>query len=251
MTEQARSKDTRIARAQSATKPVLMAIALTAAACAAVAFAYTKLAAVPEPKACHCVDAASSSEKGPQSGELVRAIAALANAKVEETPTQPSVLRVVEMPAQLARDSSGAFEPSAEERQAKEQADADALDAQLGAEEVDPFWAPRTERATADAVARLGNDLRVAEVTCRESLCRARLIHRDARLAASDLEGLLNMSVIGGEAMVISPPGEAGGTVLYFSRKGMSLSVLQPPVYLGQLPTPGPDDLEPPSEALP
>lgn len=249
MTEQARSKG--MARAQSATKPVLTAIALTAAACAAVAFAYAKLVPGPAPKACHCVDAASSVDKGPQSGELVRAIAAFAKAKVEEAPAQPSVPGVVEAPAQLANDPPDAFEPSAEERQAKEQADADALDAQLRGEEVDPFWAPRTERATADAVARLGNDLRVAEVTCRESLCRARLIHRDARLADADLEGLLNMSVIAGEAMVIRPPGDAGGTVLYFSRKGTSLSVLQPPVYLGQVPTPGPDELDSPSEARP
>jgi hypothetical protein len=251
MREAAHSKDADSARAPSATNAVLVAVGLTAAACALVAFAHAKLYPPPEPKRCRCVAPASSVDVRPQNGALVRAIAALASARVEVQPAEPSAPCVVEPHGDVAIATAEAFEPSFEERRAKEQADADTLDAQLASEEADPFWGPRTERATVDAVARLGNDLRVTEVTCRESLCRARLIHHDARLAGADMERLLSIPVIAAQAMAVAPPGGAGGTLLYFSRKGMPLSVFQPPVYMGQGPIPGSDGLDPPSEAQP
>jgi hypothetical protein len=236
--------------ASSATGPVLVAIVSTVAACALIAFAYAKFFPAPKHASGRCVDSASSTAAAaPQTETLLRAFTTLASTSAEETPRQALAPQVAEEPAEVT--SGEVFEISPEEARAKEKADADTLDTRLASEEADPCWAAQTERATRDAVARLGNDLRVADVTCRESLCRAHLIHHDARLADEGLERLLGIPVITGQAMTYIPPGEPGSTVLYFSRKGTSLSVFEAQVEMGQPPPLDTNEGEPAAEAPP
>jgi hypothetical protein len=238
------------ARAASATGPVLVAIVSTVAACALVAFAYAKFFPAPKPARGRCIEPASSAgAAAPQTETLWRAFATIASTSTEETPRQPLAPPVAELPAEATRGD--VFEISPEEARAKEKADADALDTRLDSEEADPCWAAQTERATRDAVARLGNDLRVADVTCRESLCRARLIHHDARLADTDLERLLSIPVVASQGLAFLPPDAPGTTILYFSRKGTSLHVFEAPVEMGQPPPPDTNEGEPAAEARP
>lgn len=135
--------------------------------------------------------------------------------------------------------------PSKEEAAAQLKADAYTLDQQLKAEEVDPVWSPKLERQTTEAIARVGASVRLDEVTCRETLCRAKISHLDPKRHDDDLDMLLTLPVVAGQAMAVSPSNDDRSTVLYFSRRGTYLSVLQTPTQ-SSLPPP-----EIPPEAMP
>lgn len=159
------------------------------------------------------------------------ALTTIASAR-RELPAVPAGPALAEVPPERAPPAAEPPAPpvpvSKEELLAKQKADAHTLDVQLGSEEVDPVWAPKVERATTEALARLGGNMRLEEVTCRETLCRARVAHADPSAHDQDVERLFNLPVLAGQAVALSPADDPRNTVLYFSRKGTTLSVLQP-----------------------
>lgn len=161
-----------------------------------------------------------------QNGELRRAfLAALAqDSRCDETrarePDEPA-------PPELPLVNQEDLEiPSAEEIVAQEKAEVVSLQGELSQEQVDPVWAPATEQATARAVAAT-ESMNLEEVTCRKSLCRVRVTHRDLAKREDDVEKLLATMPAGGQARVYAPSDDAT-TVMYFSREGMLLSVMTP-----------------------
>jgi hypothetical protein len=229
------------------TKAVPVAVMLTIAACGLCVLGYAMIVRDRGGASCSCVDADADCSPGRTSPSaraaesMTAALATIAAAKSR-----------LEIPAAQAGSPDGsapAAEPPAppvvisrEEALANQKADAHRLDTQLGSEEVDPVWAPKIERATTEALARLGGNMRLEEVTCRETLCRARVTHVDPRGHDQDVERLFGMPVLAGQALVLSPADDPRNSVLYFSRKGTTLSVLQPEMRM--LPPAGmdPDD---------
>jgi hypothetical protein len=121
--------------------------------------------------------------------------------------------------------SNDVVAPSREELVAQRKAEAATLDAQLDREPVDAHWAAQVERDAANAILRLQKNVRLEAVTCRETLCRAKVTHLDPGREDEDVEGLLNMPIGFGQAFVT--PNEDQSTSVYFSRAGKTLSVLQ------------------------
>lgn len=119
---------------------------------------------------------------------------------------------------------------SPEEVLARQRAEAASLQGDIDREPVDPVWAPAAERAAALAVTATPS-LHLEDVTCRESLCRVRVTHRDITKREDDVEKLLRLTPAGGQARVYSPTDDPT-TVMFFSRKGTMLSIFAPPVPL-------------------
>lgn len=194
---------------------------------------YTRFLRASGVAACRCIEVQETvCPPAPleRSETLPLALAALAAAK---TASEVSAAGVAPDKGQARVDSPGGDDhsppPSKEEILARERADALTLDTELSTEEVDPFWATKFERETTEAVGRLGPHVRLDEVTCRETICRARVRHLDPGARGADVDRLLSLPVIAGQAVAYAPPENEAATVLYFSRKGTTLSVLQPP----------------------
>jgi hypothetical protein len=83
-------------------------------------------------------------------------------------------------------------------------------------------------------------------VICRETLCRAKVSHLDPKTHDDDVEKLLNMPMVAGQAMAVAPSNDDRSTVFYFSRRGTYLSVLQPEAHLS-LPPEMPPEVMPSS----
>lgn len=141
-------------------------------------------------------------------------------ARTDSPSTVPSDLPPQPPPPE-ARD-----DPTPEEIVAQEKAEVVSLQGEISQEPVDPVWGPATEQATARRVAAT-QSMHLEEVTCRESLCRVRVTHRDLAKRDDDVEKLLQTASPGGQARVYAPADEPT-TVMYFSRKGMLLSVMSP-----------------------
>jgi len=212
-------------------KPVvLLSVLLTALLCALCMVGYTRLFLSSTDGRCSCTatDVSTSlAGQATRNESLTLALASITSAKqVEERfpvkDAEPSGAR----PASSPTFDGPAM--SKEEIAAKEKADAHTLDLQLLSEQVDPIWASKVERATAEAMVRVGSSVRLDEVSCRETLCRAKVTHLDPKTHEADLDGLLSMPVIAGQAIAFAPSNDDRSTVLFFARKGMSLSVLQP-----------------------
>jgi len=219
------------------TKAVPVAVVLTVAACGLGMFGYSMIVRDRGPATCSCVapDAEGSPGRRGSSARaesMNAALATIAAAQREpETPPGASLPNVpAESPPPAPDQPTPPVAPSKEELLAKQKADAHTLDAQLGSEEVDPVWAPKVERATTEALARLGGNMHLEDVTCRETLCRARVTHADPRAHDEDVERLFSMPVLAGQALALSPTDDPRNTLLYFSRKGTALSVMQPPM---------------------
>jgi hypothetical protein len=225
----------------TSTKAVPVAVMLTVAACGLCMFGYDLIVRDRGAATCSCVapDAegspgrSSTSARAESMNAALAAIAAATREPAQAGPGLPNVLPENPPPVQPPPPVAA----SKEEILAKQRSDAHTLDAQLGSEEVDPVWAPKVERATSEALARLGSNMHLDEVTCRETLCRARVSHADPRAHDEDVEHLFNMPVLAGQALALSPADDPHNTVLYFSRKGTMLSVMQPPIRV--LPPPG------------
>jgi hypothetical protein len=211
------------------TRAVVIAVASTIAACALCVFGYTSL--LGDTRSDKCVDADSPSSllsagRTARNESVTVALAAIAAASSRSeprgTPPEPSQAPAEEPEAPAIVSKEAIL--------AKDKADAASLEKQFRAEEVDPFWAPKMERAVTEGVARLGVNLKVAEVSCRETICRARVAHADSRTREQDVDGILTMVANAGQAFAYSPPGEDATTVLYFSRKGSTLAPFQPPM---------------------
>jgi hypothetical protein len=187
-----------------------------------------------EPGACHCdepgttggTDASRQAQLVDQNVELRRALlAALARGSgCDDTAVEPSA---PPSPADLVEENDF-VPPSPEEIAAQQKTEMASLQKELNEEPVDPVWAPRTEEAAARAVAAT-ESMQLEGVECRESLCRVRVTHRDVAKREDDVEKLLAAMPVEGQARVYAPTDETT-TEMYFSRKGMRLSVLSPPV---------------------
>ena len=217
----------------SSTKAVPVAVVLTIAACALCMVGFRMIA---RDRSAACLTPEGAQDRtGPdaRAESMAVALATIAAAKQEaDSPATQAGARLpnvpADSPAPKAEPTAAPVAISKEEILAKQKADAHTLDTQLSSEEVDPVWAPKVERATAEALAKLGGTMHLDEVTCRETLCRARLTHGDPRAHDEDVERLFNMPVLAGQALTMSPSDDPRNTILYFSRKGTTLSVMQP-----------------------
>lgn len=224
---------------------VLMSIFLTAILCMLGMTAYQWLSASSRPERAACTPAEELTGPATENARresLAAALASIASARSgEQKPLTKEVAAESSKRAADARNQPFYEQPLSEaENLAMQKADAHTLDTQLASEEVDPVWAPKLERATVDSLTRTGRTMHLDEVTCRETLCRAKVTHLDPRTHDEDLNRLLDMEVLAGQALAFSPSKDGRNTVLYFSRKGMSLSVLQP-----SMPMPPPELLGP------
>ncbi|HEX2660641.1 MAG TPA: hypothetical protein VHU40_20310, partial [Polyangia bacterium] len=95
-------------------------------------------------------------------------------------------------------------------------------------------------------IARAGSSMHLDGVICRETLCRAKVSHLDPKTHDDDVEKLLNMPMVAGQAMAVAPSNDDRSTVFYFSRRGTYLSVLQPEAHLS-LPPEMPPEVMPSS----
>lgn len=231
--------------APRASKPVvLIAVVLTAALYTLCLIGYRRLTRPAPSVACAC--APDEGASGPPAREarsesLSWALASIATCK----PDAPQAVAAPE-PGARPPDVTPKPEPpedpmSKEEILARQRADAFTLDAQMRSEEVDPVWAPKLERATTEFLSKVGKTMHLQEVTCRETLCRVKITQLDPKAREQDLDRILTMPVITGQAIALTPNNEQD-TVLYFSRKGTLLSVLQPPVRMPPLPSLDPDE---------
>jgi len=172
-------------------------------------------------------EATEPGPRTPRPQALARALVSIASAEPEERPSTTRELEPSQ--AEVPRDPPTEASPvSKEEAAAQQKADAFTLDQQLQTEEVDPVWSPKLERQTTEAIARAGSSMHLDGVTCRETLCRAKVSHLDPKTHDEDVEKLLNMPVVAGQAMAVAPSNDDRSTVFYFSRRGTYLSVLQP-----------------------
>lgn len=238
----------------SATKAVPLAVMLTMVGCGLGVLGYTQILRDHGAASCSCMadadDSLGRQSPRPRYEAMTAALATIAATRSEpEIPAVPAG----PAPAKAADDSMNAPEAespgpgeprSKEELLAQQKADAHTLDTELAAETADPVWAPKIERVTAEALAKLGGKLHLEDVTCRETLCRVRVTHADPSARDQDVEALLGLPLPAGQAVALSPSGDPRQTALYFSRRSTTLSVLQPPMRM--LPPPGvsPDDLK-------
>ena len=228
-------------------KPVVvMTVIMTSAFWLLCMIGYAKLRTIPSGTGHGPTEEASDPAlRTPRPRALARALVSIASA---EPGQQPSTTREAEpIQAEVPRDPVSEAGPvSREEAAAQQKADAFTLDQQLQTEEVDPVWSPKLERQTTEAIARAGSSMHVDGVTCRETLCRAKVSHLDPKTRDEDVEKLLNMPVVAGQAMAVAPSNDDRSTVLYFSRRGTYLSVLQPATQ-PSLPPEMPPEVMPPS----
>lgn len=217
-------------RPVSTTRAVVVAVFSTVAACALCGFAYNRLLGAPADKS-PCVEVEDKS--GARRESLARTLTVLA---AERTVREASAKKPAPTPAAPPAAEAGGtikeLEISQEEVLARQKADAYTLDAQLASEEVDVQWAAKVERQMTDGIERLGPKMHLEDLTCRETLCRARITHGEPNARGEDVESLLSLSIFPGQAVAYGTPDDRRSTVLYFSRKGTTLSVLQPPVHM-------------------
>jgi hypothetical protein len=231
-------------------KAVVIAVVSTFAAELLCVVAYRHFIGPPKVNPCSCtqdpVGAAASPRTAAQES-LTVALATLAAANTGRTPGEVEAPGIPAPPVESGSEatdppSPAPAPPTKEERAVREQADVWTLDEQLRTEEVDPRWASKSEAAVTEFIGR-DPSLHLDEVTCRETLCRARVSHLDPGAHDSDMERLLAMPFIEGQAATYSENGDPRTTLVYFSRRHNPISVLQEPVVLQ--PPPGTLTAEP------
>lgn len=228
-------------RPTGTTRAVSLAILSTVAACALFVLAYDRMrGGPPRGDRCPCVEAEGLEDASAlaRRESLARSLTALAVEKTKRgsVEIEPGPSRAV-APANPPSEGSDELEVSKEERLAKQKADAYALDTQLGSEEVDTRWGAKVERQLTEVFARLGPKLHLDDLTCRETLCRARITHLDPNARDDEVERILSLGIFPGQATAYGSPEDPRSTVLYFSRRGTTLSVLQPPVHMALPPS--------------
>lgn len=231
--------------ARSAKRPgdrrTVIAVAVTFGVCTLGHFAYNRLLLSPEAATARSSGAGGSEadvpqvEAGATSGQnrelgaaLLRALAA---AKAEEPrlecrpapepePTEEEAERAAALSD--ARDAEG----TSERARRFMKADVAALEAELRSEKIDADWARTTEEAAKRAIASAATGMRLDEVTCRSTFCRARVTHVDASMRGSDLTELLRFPELSVQMLPYAPVEEEESTVIYFAREGHTLSVM-------------------------
>jgi hypothetical protein len=222
----------------SARTSVVVAIVATLVASALCQVAYHRFARGSAARTAKCVcvesDRGGRTHEASPSGTLLQnpiLSAALLNAvldsrEAERAPPEETRAAASCEPVDLPIDEED-LRSAEEESQASSAAAMARLDTQLIGEAVDPSWATRLEQAATSAARAAG--LTLDEVTCRETLCRARLSHRDARTRDDEITSLLAAPDLAtSQAYFYAPPGDST-TTIYFSRKGQPLVLHDPP----------------------
>lgn len=223
-------------------RPPVIAVAVTVGVCTLGHFVYNRLVFGPA-TATATAQSGGVEGEGPQvetdttrtSGQnrelgaaLLRALAA---AKADEPRQECSPTHVpepTEEEAERAAALSDARDAEGVSERARRfmKADVAALEAELRAEKIDAEWAKKTEQAATRAIAATTTGMRLDEVTCRSTFCRARVTHADASMRGSDVTELLRFPELSVQMLPYVPVEEEETTVLYFAREGHTLSVM-------------------------
>jgi hypothetical protein len=212
-------------------KPVLLSVTATLAFCLVGHLAYNRYMLAPttlsqghEPR--QDVEGPSSATAPTRAAEknceaLLRALAEARAAETSKecTPVSPSLT-----------EGAAADGGTTEAERVREQVDrylkanVEALEEEFFNEKVDPEWAQKTEEGARRAVAATTRGMRLDEVTCRSTFCRARLKHVDPSMRENDLMDLTLAPELSGQMLPYAPAGEEQTTVVYFARQGHILS---------------------------
>lgn len=221
----------------NSTSPVVVAVVVTLVICVLGHFTYNRfvlergLATAAERSAGSVgARAAGLASTSPQaSGQnremaaaVIRALAtANADERREECPPPP---------APRDADELGAHDPDADgtsERAARfMEGNVETLEADFRDEKVDVDWAKQTEEAATRTVAKMTSGMRLEEVKCRATLCRARVTHADPSMRGDDIMQLLAAPEMSAQMLPYAPAEDEATTVIYFARQGHTLSVL-------------------------
>jgi hypothetical protein len=219
----------------SSTRPVVVAVVVTLVLCVLGHFVYNRFvqgrgfATAPESRArgldTHAPGPAStlpkaSGQNGEMAAALIRALAtANADERREECPPAPGEAD------ELAAHDRDAEESS--ERAARfMEGNVETLETEFRDETVDVDWAKQTEEAATRTVAKMTSGMRLEEVKCRSTLCRARVTHAEPRLRGDDIMQLLGAPEMSAQMLPYAPAEDEATTVIYFARQGHTLSVL-------------------------
>jgi hypothetical protein len=221
----------------SSTRPVVFAVVVTLVLCVLGHFVYNRFvlgrgfATAPESRArgldTHAPGPAStlpkaSGQNGEMAAALIRALAtANAGERREECPPPPAPSDADELAAH-DRDAEGSSERAARFMEGN----VETLEAEFRDETVDVAWAKQTEEAATRTVAKMTNGMRLEEVQCRATLCRARVTHADPSLRGDDIMQLLGAPELSTQMLPYAPAEDEATTVIYFARQGHTLSVL-------------------------
>jgi len=154
-------------------------------------------------------------------GAILRA---LADAKAPETREECPPVSPASTEAAVVDADATEAERLKEQTERYLKANVEALEEDLISEKVDPEWAQQTEEAARRAVAATTHGMRLDEVTCRATFCRARLKHTDPSLRQNDLMDLTLAPELSGQLLPYAPVDEERTTVVYFARQGHVLS---------------------------
>ena len=208
-------------------KPVLLSVAVTFAFCLVGHLAYIRYALAPATpsqghEARQDVEGPSSATEPARAAEknceaLLRALAEAKAAETREECTPASEAAVADVGATEA-------ERLREQGDRYMKANVEALEEELLSEKVDPEWAQKTEEGARRAVAATTRGMRLDDVTCRATFCRARLKHVDPSMRENDLMDLTLAPELSGQMLPYAPAGEEQTTVVYFARQGHILS---------------------------
>ena len=251
----------RVAEQKGNRRSVIVAVAATFVVCLIGHLAYNRfvLAREQAPKADEPLadSEGSVSEKSPprpsgQNGEvaaaLLRAVAKAAEDREACTPS-PAPTEEEKAKAERARDD----ERLSEQARRYMKANVETLEEELGNEKVDAEWARKTEEAARRAVASTRNGMRLDDVTCRTTFCRARVTHVDSSMRGSDVMDLVALPEIAGQVLPYAPDDDGETTVIYFAREGHTLSVMSsgpPPSAPPSGTAPPKSDVEPPVKVV-
>jgi hypothetical protein len=221
----------------SSTRPVVVAVVVTLVVCVLGHFAYNRFvldrgfapAAASRARGVdtHTLRPASTPPRASgQNGEMVAALiralaAASADERREEGPPPPAPSAANELAAH-DRDAEGPSERAARFMEGN----VETLEAELRDEKVDVDWAKQTEEAATRIVAKMTSGMRLEEVKCRATLCRARVTHVDPSMRGDDLMQLLGAPEMSTQMLPYAPAEDEATTVIYFARQGHTLSVL-------------------------
>jgi hypothetical protein len=221
----------------SSTSPVVVAVIVTLVVCVLGHFAYNHfvlergLATAPERSAgglgAHAAAVAStppqaSGQNREMAAAVIRALAtANADERREDCPPPPAP-READERAPDDRDAEGTSERAARFMEGN----VETLEAEFRDEKVDTDWAKQTEEAATRTVAKMTSGMRLEEVKCRATLCRARVTHADPSMRGNDLMQLLGAPEMSAQMLPYAPAEDEPTTVIYFARQGHTLSVL-------------------------
>ncbi|MFZ5892054.1 MAG: hypothetical protein ACOY0T_13445 [Myxococcota bacterium] len=155
-------------------------------------------------------------------------VAALALRQREDTPTTNAQPANVPAPEPASVDLNAIDSPEGpvtpDELLAAQRFEVDRLEKQFKEEPLDEAWAPGATKRVEEVSARLPAGMRLERVSCRSSMCRVELSHRDPQTRNENLRALAAASPFQGGIYVDVPEDARKPSVAYFSRPGHELA---------------------------